>query len=1048
MASTAHVHITEQRHVEDSFLAQLSGLGWEVLKLEMKHQKPIESGRDSFDDVILLQKLRESLAKINDWMDDEQIEQAVRTITNISGGNLLANNQHVLQLLLEGTPADRNRKTGIVSPTVNYIDFKNPDNNAFTAISQLKIRIPGTDGHVFPDIILFLNGLPVAVVECKSPKVKEAIPEAIDQMMRYSERRGAKGEGNRKLFYYNQFLVATCRQEAKVGSLTARNEKHFFTWADPYPHTLNELEHGESTPNQQQRLVAGMFSKANLLSLIRTFTLYTTNDEGQTIKVIARYQQFRAVKKAVDRLLNGRNKRERSGIIWHTQGSGKSLTMMFMVREMYTHNELTKWKVVYITDRTQLQQQLSGTTERVGLTVKLADSISELKGLLRNTSSDLVMGMIQKFQERDLTETFPELNPSHNVLVMTDEAHRAQFKLLGANLDRALPNATYIGYTGTPTEKTEERFGDYIDKYTMREAIDDGVTVKIIYEGRTHKAEVENKEGMDKSFADVFSDYNLQERLQILGYGTKDAYLEADKTIEAKAQDMVQHYIEQVFPNGFKAQVVSTSREAAVRYKAKLDTALQEAIARLESDPRINDDLILKPEQIEQLKTLRTAVVISGGSHNDKPHIKAHSDSNQHKKDITSFKLPFNGEADGIQGNIGFIIVNNMLLTGFDAPIEQVMYLDQVITAHNLLQAIARVNRTHDANKTCGFVVDYVGVGHHLREALAKYDEQEQKEIIESLKNDAAVISDLMEKHKTLKEFVANLGITDPNDYDAYYDFFYDEDPRMEFLILFREFSRALDAVYPRKEALDFLPDFKHFSEINVMASKHFRDARISMKGIPEKLRQIADQHLVSRNIDQTVEPISILDKNFQEHVNTRTREKTKSAEIEHAIRHHIDINLQIDPELYASFSEAIEAILAEFQNNWGMIRKKLEELRQRIVDAEKEESTYGLHRRKQMPFFRIFKKEFFDGQELNDDQVSLLIDLTKHVTVLLETELQLKGFWDNIPARNKLRASLQELLLSPSFIKLPNVIKKRGEVISRTLETAETNNDTITLKS
>ncbi len=456
----------------------------------------------------------------------------------------------------------------------------------------------------------------------------------------------------------------------------------------------------------------------------------------------------------------------------------------------------------------------------------------------------------------------------------------------------------------------------------------------------------------------------------------------------------------------------------------------------------------MKPEQIEQLKTLRTAVVISGGSHNDKPHIKAHSDSNQHKKDITSFKLPFNGEADGIQGNIGFIIVNNMLLTGFDAPIEQVMYLDQVITAHNLLQAIARVNRTHDANKTCGFVVDYVGVGHHLREALAKYDEQEQKEIIESLKNDAAVISDLMEKHKTLKEFVANLGITDPNDYDAYYDFFYDEDPRMEFLILFREFSRALDAVYPRKEALDFLPDFKHFSEINVMASKHFRDARISMKGIPEKLRQIADQHLVSRNIDQTVEPISILDKNFQEHVNTRTREKTKSAEIEHAIRHHIDINLQIDPELYASFSEAIEAILAEFQNNWGMIRKKLEELRQRIVDAEKEESTYGLHRRKQMPFFRIFKKEFFDGQELNDDQVSLLIDLTKHVTVLLETELQLKGFWDNIPARNKLRASLQELLLSPSFIKLPNVIKKRGEVISRTLETAETNNDTIMLKS
>lgn len=751
MASVKHQHITEQRFVEDSFLAQLRSLGWETVVLEMKHQKPVESGRDSFDEVVMLPALRASLAKINDWMDDEQIEQAVTRITSISGGNLLANNQLVLQLLLEGTSVDR--KTSAYNPTVNYIDFKHPENNIFTAVSQFKIRIPGTDGHIFPDIILFLNGLPIAVVECKSPKIKEAIPEAIDQMMRYSEQRGAKGEGSRKLFYYNQFLVATCRQEAKVSSITARNEKHFFSWADPHPLTLNDLEHGESTPNQQQRLVAGMFAKENLLSLIRTFTLFTTSDEGQTIKVIARYQQFRAVKKAVERLRTGKNKRDRSGIIWHTQGSGKSLTMMFMVREMYTHNELTKWKVVYITDRTQLQQQLSGTTASVGLTVKVAEDIADLKAKLRNTSSDLVMSMIHKFQERDLSETFPELNPSPNVLVMTDEAHRSQFKLLGANLDKALPHATYIGYTGTPTDKTEDRFGDYIDKYTMREAIDDKVTVEIIYEGRTHNAEVQDKEGMDKNFEDVFSDYNLQERLEILGYGTKEAYLEADKTIEAKATDMVRHYIEQVFPNGFKAQVVATSREAAVRYKGAIDAALQETVARLESNPRINGDLELKHEQIEQLKKLKTAVIISGGSHNDKPHIKAHSNSNQHKKDIASFRLPFNGEADGIKGDVAFIIVNNMLLTGFDAPIEQVMYLDQTIRAHNLLQAIARVNRVHDANKTCGFVVDYVGVGHHLRKALSEYDEREMQESLDGLKDDAAVISELMAKHKALTEF-------------------------------------------------------------------------------------------------------------------------------------------------------------------------------------------------------------------------------------------------------------------------------------------------------
>lgn len=655
------------------------------------------------------------------------------------------------------------------------------------------------------------------------------------------------------------------------------------------------------------------------------------------------------------------------------------------------------------------------------------------------------MGMIHKFQERDLESAFPELNVSDHVLVMTDEAHRSQYKLLGANLDRALPNATYIGYTGTPTDKTERRFGDYIDKYTMQEAITDEVTVRIVYEGRTHNAEIEDKEGMDKTFKDVFRDRTPQEWIQIIGQGSREAYLESESTIAAKARDMVRHYIEQVFPNGYKAQVVATTREAAVRYKAALDDALLEAVARLESDPRVSDDLTLKPEQMVLLSSLRTVAIISG-RHNDKPYLKAHSDPKQHEKEIKSFKLSFGKEKDGIKGDVGFIIVNNMLLTGFDAPLEQVMYLDQVIRAHNLLQAIARVNRVHDENKTCGFVVDYVGVGHHLREALADYDEREQNEIIEALQDDTAVYAELVDRHRKLKEFVRGLGIVDESDYDAYFDLFYEEDIRFEFLLLFREFSRALDAVYPRKEALDFLPDFKHYSEINVMASKHFRDSRLSMKGITEKLRQIADEHLVSKGIDQTVKPIPILDKSFQAQVDKRNREKTKAAEIEHAIRHHLTVNLDIDPELYASFAEALEEILREFKDNWKAIREKLEELRQKIASAEREEETYGLHRRKQMPFFRIFKRELFDGQSLDDDQTGLLIDLTKQTTGLLETELQLRGFWDNIPARNKLRASLQELLLSPAFFSLPGVVRKRGQIISRIMETAERNNDTLIL--
>jgi type I restriction enzyme R subunit len=570
MKQPAKYRLDERNHVEKPLLEQLSELGWEIIDLTDKKQTPADTFRENFTEVVIPRVLREQIKVINDWMDEDQIEEVARQLTScFPGTGLIENNQYVLHLLLENTSIDENRKTGEKSPTVHFIDFKNADKNRFIAVCQFKVRILGTEHHIIPDIVLFLNGLPVGLIECKSPKVKDAISEAIDQILRYSEQRGARAEGSVPLFYYNQIVIATCRQEAKFGTVTTYSKKHFYRWTDPYPRTLNELTHGAGSPNDQQRLVAGMLDKANLLDLIRIFTLFSTDDKGQTIKIVGRYQQFRAVKLAVKRLLKGKSPRERSGIIWHTQGSGKSLTMMFMVREMYRHARLSNWKIVFVTDRTQLEGQLSDTSSSIGFTVKVA----------RSNTSDLVMAMIHKFREADLTETFPQLNDSANILVMTDEAHRSQYKMLGANLDKAIPNAAKIGYTGTPIDKTERVFGDYIDKYTMRQAIDDGVTLEIVYEGRTHNAEVPDQKGMDKAFEDIFSDYNLQERLAILGYGSKDAYLEAESTIKDKAKNMMEHYLTHVFPNGYKAQIVATSREAAVRYKTHIDDALKDKIS-------------------------------------------------------------------------------------------------------------------------------------------------------------------------------------------------------------------------------------------------------------------------------------------------------------------------------------------------------------------------------------------------------------------------------------------------------------------------------------
>lgn len=1036
--SARSLKLDEKNHVEEPFLKQLQQQGWQILRLD-NHSDPELSGRISFNEILIQPELRKALKKLNPFLTDGQIDEVVRKFSTFDRENLLENNHRVLEFLLKGTTVSQNMETGEFNPSVRFIEFdtENIEKNSFLAVSQFKIRVLGTENHIIPDIILFVNGIPLVVVECKSPKVKDSIPEAIDQLMRYSQQRNVGVEGNPALFYYNQFLIVTDRQKAKFGTITTSVEKYFYRWTDPYPQTLEELQtHTGTPPNDQQRLVAGMLVKSNLLDLIRTFTIFATDDKGKTIKIVGRYQQFRAVKKSVQRLLEGKNSRDRGGIIWHTQGSGKSFTMVFMVREMRKHIQLLSWKVLFVTDRTQLETQLSETTQSIGYTVSVATSIHNLKKLLQNPSPDLIMGMIHKFQERDMDEIFPVLNVSPNILVMTDEAHRSQYKMLGANLRRGIPNATHIAYTGTPIDQTEQHFGDYIDKYTMRQSIEDGVTLKIVYEGRTHNAEVEDSKGMDKKFADVFSDYNIQQRLQILGFGTREAYLEAESTIKAKSEDLVDHFLAYVFPNRLKAQLVAVSREAAIRYKESIQAVINSKINEYEVN-NINDSFLV------DLKKLETAVIISH-SHNDPPRFNLYTNSDNHKTQIRRFKLQFGKSEDDLNGNIGIIIVNEMLLTGFDAPVEQVMYLDRIITDHNLLQAIARVNRIGPDGKDAGFVIDYVGIGHHIKKALDAYSEREKKEILDALSDNQNEINELIDIHRQLWDFLEKYGCTDLSDPDAFYDLFYDEDIRFEYILLFKKMTQAFNKVLPHPEALDYFGDYQKFLEINLLASKHLCDNRLSMKGIPEKLRMIVDEYLESKGINQKIAPISIMDEEFYQNLEAKKRNKTKAAEIEHAINSYINVNLEDDPELFASFAEALRKILEEFKGQWQKIYEELEKLRKMIKEREKEE-TYGLSRKKQMPFFRIFRKELFGESDLSEGEIAALVNLTQHLTNMLSLELQTVGFWDSIPAQMRLKGELQALFISEKFYLIPNMQNKYSELISRTMETARVRTDILT---
>lgn len=1055
------LRLDEKNHVEEPLLRQLEsmpGLHWKVLRLEMGNgQTPQQTQRADFIQVIMKKDLEDAIKRINPGIQEQQVFEAVTDLTAFQSDNLFTNNKAVLELLTKGTKV---KAEGKPSEDVFYIDYEKPENNTYVAVSQFKIRIIGTDKHIYPDIICFINGIPVSVIECKSPRTKEPIPEAIDQLMRYCEQRDYIKEGSKQLFYYNQFIVATCRNKAKFGTITTSIEKHFYRWTDPFPETVENLAiycnpqktyfvdaegsdeedialDTRTSPNDQQRLVHGMLKPENLLSIMRTFSVWTTTDDGQMIKVVGRYQQFRAVKKTVERLLTGKNRDERGGIIWHTQGSGKSLTMIFLIREMYLHPILQSYKVILLTDRTQLDEQINDTAISVGYSVNNPSSITELKTALKTNTAEIVSAMIHKFQERDYQASFPELNKEEKILILTDEAHRSQYTLLGSNLDRALPNATRIAFTGTPITRTESTFGDYIDKYTMRQAIKDGVTLEIVYEGRTHDAEVDDKDGADKKFQDIFKDYNVVEQVEILAYGTRRAYLESMDTIQEKAKDMLRHYVEQVLPNGYKAQVVSVSKEAAHRYRLAFDIAIKELIEELK---------ITNPYKIavEQLERLKTAVIISDVSHNDQPDLKQYADSKARKAAIAGFKLKFgkterlnDTDTQTANGDIGILIVVDMLLTGFDAPIEQVMYLDKVIVNHNLLQAIARVNRVYDDDKKVGFVVDYVGMGNHMKKALDAYWEKEQNEITGCLLDNAELMAELRNSHEELIKVFESHGLSTYSDPDDIFNLFYDEDIRHDFTEAFSRFSKALDNVFPRKEALDYIKDLNRFAEVNTLAAQHFRDNRMSMKGVSEKLRKVTDEFLKTKGIETKIQPISILDDKFFENVKTHKREKTKAAAIEHAIREIINVNIDEDPELYASFAEELQKILTSFKENWEEIYKLLEELRKKMKAAQ-DEDTRGLNRKTQMPVYRKLHALIYDKKEgLSEDEISNLIIWTKEIYGMLKVELALIGFWQNNAAVAKLRGEISNFIAAECH-SLPSAFSNRNTIATEVLAWAK----------
>lgn len=937
---------------------------------------PDHGERESMTEVILKNRLKKALKRINPWMNETNIHKAIRYLSRPEnlGRNLYEINEKIYDAIVNlaySLEQDLDGSGQRKYHTVKFIDWDHIDNNEFLVTRQFKVH--GPNENIIADIVLFINGIPVVVLECKSPFLEKSKNEhmgkyeAFNQLQRYMNLRDSDiVEGAERLFYTNFITGILNKYHGYIGTISATYQ-FYQEWKDPYPFKIEDIDGVED--NGQNIFLQGVLEKHNLLDIMRNFILF---DGG--VKKVCRYQQFRAVNKALKRLIDGKDSLSRGGVIWHTQGSGKSLTMVFLARKIRRIKELADATIVVVTDRIDLDQQIYKTFVRTlsSITTPVrADSIESLKRILSLAQPQIVMTTIHKFQNEKkdkellndekqdqvlyLEKEFPVLTTKSNVIVLADEAHRSQYKVMAKNMRTALPNAAFIGFTGTPIDKkdksTVRTFGQYIDKYGIHEAVADEATVKIIYEGRKPELHIK-ADTLDELFDIEFEDKSEEEKELIKQrYANKRAIVEADERIHDIARDILTHYKEHIYPNGFKAQIVCVSREACVKYYNALTTYMEEIMG----------------EKLE-------AKIIFSGSPNDAPHLKKHHTTKaEQDKIIERFKQPI--EKD----KLCFLIVKDMLLTGFDAPIEQVMYLDRPLKEHNLLQAIARVNRIYGDRKKCGYVIDYYGVSNHLEEALAIFDMEELGQPMESLDT-------VYQQMLAYREAVMNIfkGI-DKKDLDRLVRKIAPEDKRAEFELAYKKFASTMEQLLPTRVSMELINDLKWLNYIRAAAKARFEpENKLDITGCGEKVRKIISDHLKSKGVEQWIEPITLFDPDYNDKINKLESDEAVASSMEHAIRHVIHVKMDDNPVYYTSLLEKLQKILDETENNWIEKKKRLREFIENDMNRGEIEKAEALGLTKEeYAFFETVKKHLIENESIQEEEEYIpndIIELSKSI--------------------------------------------------------------------
>ncbi len=1016
-------------------------LGYEYISGEKL--TPLEGERESFRDVILIKRFRTALRRMNPWMTEESLDSAVKFLVNseVLGTSLLEINEKIYKAIVDLDFTVTQVINGQKKPhTVKFIDFDHVKNNDFLVANQYKVQ--GLNKEIFPDIIVFINGLPVVVIEAKSPFkeggefIKAGKKDAYNQLRRYMDvREGAIFEGAERLFHTNFFTGIINKYRAYAGTISSSYD-YYLEWKDPYPFKKEDIEDLDN--NGQKLFLLGLLEKNNLLRIMQFFIMFETESDVR-IKKLARYQQFRACMKALKKISEGKTPLEKGGVIWHTQGSGKSLSMVMLARMIRRTIELRDTMLVIITDRIDLDKQIYNTFSRVfpseytlaennlDKLLTRAETVVEMKTLLGMAQAKIICTTIQKFQceaddhpilEDSETKTqlffdkeIEVLTNKSNVIVFTDEAHRSQYSNLSMNMRKALPNATFIGFTGTPIEKddksTYRTFGQLIDSYTISQAVLDGNTVAIIYEGRRQDLHI-IQDKLDEDFIEFFKHKSDDEKEAIkMKYFNRISLAEAEDRISDIAKDLLIHFRDNSYKLGFKAQVVCVSRHACVKYYNALTQHMADVF----------------PDNPIEIK------VIYSADNNDDPYIKEHR-TTRSDQDIILSRFKREIEKD----RLCIIIVKDMLLTGFDAKIEDVMYLDRPLKEHNLLQAIARVNRTYDKpykaiedgkeiektrTKAYGRVVDYFGITRHLEEALEIFDNVDVGEPMEN-------IDSLFKKMLDYKEAVMRIFTSvDKKDLDALMNVLKPENKRAEFEMAYKRFAIAVNALMPTHVRQEDLNDLKWLSYIRAGSKARFEpEDTIDISDCGEKAKELISEHLKSNGVYQWIEPITLFDKDFKDKVNHGSDEAIAST-MEHAIKHAINVKMKENPVHYQSLLERLLKILEETNMNWEERRRQLEEFVEREMSHGEEDLAIklGFTEKRQLAIFEMIKAEVESNNSkvaevvyyAGDDENTIFKRMT-HAVIEAIKKSWVIGFTQNPTRINEMEQEIHSMLLSEYY--------------------------------